>query len=579
VRGVEPLLAGRLFLLLAALLFPALSVHGQALPTIDFTGKPGEKRPELLEDIQRPTLPTLTLPSPAAPTMDNASPFVKSFFVKKIVVAGSTVFSPEEIARVTAPYENRNLTMEGLESLRRELTLLYVSRGYINSGAVIPDQTVTDGQLALRIVEGKLSQITIEGNRWFGESYLRDRIALGAGVPVNILRLQDRLRLMQQDPRIERIHAELRPGAIPGESELKVRVVEKSPFSVGMAFNNYQSPSIGAETGLFTFADQNLTGHGDVLSFTYGYSRGVNPLIDTWYAAPVNAYDTTLSFRYRNTDQKVVDGVFAPLDIVSKTESFEVALRQPVYRTLSQELTLSLSLQPEEEKTYLLGEPFSFSPGMENGKGIAAPLRFGQEWIYRSQRQVIAARSRFSFGLDIMGATTNAESNVPDGRFFAWLGQFQWVRVLDFLDMQLMARTDIQLSADPLLPIEQMGVGGRYTVRGYRENLLTWDEVFIASLETRIPLVQNERWAEYLQVAPFFDYGWGRDKGIPTIGPTNISSIGAGLRWGASLIKSPLQLRSDAEIYWGYQLRTVPDTGGNLQDDGISFQIAVSAVF
>jgi len=576
---MEPLVAARLILLLAALFLPAVSVYGQSLPTLDFTGRPGEKRPELLEQRNLTPLPTLSPPSPSEPAEDNASRLLKTLFVRKIMVTGSTVFSPEQIAKVTAPYVNRNLTMEGLESLRRDLTLLYVNKGYINSGAVVPDQTVMDGQLTLRIVEGKLSHIAIGGNRWFGESYLRDRIALGAGAPVNIVPLRDRLQLLQQDQRIERIQAELRPGARPGESELKVRVVERPPRSVSAAFNNYQSPSIGAERGLVTLGHQNLTGHGDIFSFTYGFSEGLNPLIDTGYAIPVSAWDTTLSFRYRKNDSTVVDDVFGPLDIVTKTESFEAGLRQPVYRTLNQEIALSLSVEREESRSFLSGEPFSFSSGTDNGKAVVVPLRFGQEWTYRSQRQVVAARSRFTFGLDAGGATINSGQNVPDGKFFAWLGQFQWARILGFRDTQLIARADIQRSNDPLLPVEQMAVGGRYTVRGYRESLLVKDDVFIASLETRIPLVQNARWAEYLQLAPFFDYGRGTNVDLPDNGPTDISSVGAGLRWGASPIKGPFDLRCEAEIYWGYRLRNLPRTHDDLQDDGIHFQIAISAFF
>ena len=576
---MEPLLAARLFLLLAALFLPAVTAYGQSLPTLDFTGKTGEKRPELLDQRTRSPLPTLSPPSASEPSTDNASRLLKTLFVRKIVVTGSTVFSPEQIAKVTAPYENRNLTMEGLDSLRRDLTLLYVNKGYINSGAVVPDQTVMDGQLTLRIVEGKLSHIAIGGNRWFGESYLRDRIALGAGAPVNILPLQDRLQLLQQDPRIERIQAELRPGASPGESELTVRVVEKPPRSVSATFNNYQSPSIGAERGLVTLAHQNLTGHGDIFSFTYGYSEGLNPLIDTGYAAPISAYDTTLSFRYRKNDATVVDGVFGPLDIVNKTESFEAGLRQPVYRTLNQEVALSLSVEREESRSFLSGEPFSFSPGSDNGKTIVVPLRLAQEWTYRSQRQVVAARSRMTFGLDAGGATMNSGQNVPDGKFFAWLGQLQWARILDFRDTQVIARADIQRSNDPLLPVEQMAVGGRYSVRGYRESLLVKDDVFIASLEARIPLVQNERWAEYLQLASFLDYGRGTNVDVPDNGPTELSSVGAGIRWGASPVKGPFELRTEAEIYWGYRLRNLPRAHDDLQDDGVHFQIAISAFF
>jgi len=206
-------------------------------------------------------------------------------------------------------------------------------------------------------------------------------------------------------------------------------------------------------------------------------------------------------------------------------------------------------------------------------------LRAAQEFVYRTPNQVIAARSRFSVGVDALGSTIHDDGR-PDSRFFAWLGQFQLVRRLDFLpllfrDTQVIARSDLQVSDDPLLVLEQVAVGGRYTVRGYRENTLVRDNAFLASLEARVPLIRSVPWADYLQLAPFFDYGraWNTDR--DTGEPPDISSVGIGLRWGAS-IRSPVAVRTDLEFYWGYPLRNVDTQGGNAQDDGLHFRFVLT---
>ena len=59
------------------------------------------------------------------------------------------------------------------------LTLHYVNNGYVNSGAVIPDQTVADGVITFDIIEGELTRIDLEGNKWFRDGYIRKRLALG----------------------------------------------------------------------------------------------------------------------------------------------------------------------------------------------------------------------------------------------------------------------------------------------------------------------------------------------------------------------------------------------------------------
>ena len=565
-------------LLTVLVLSYTLPAFCQALHSISPPGRSGDRLPDSIEQKATTEPPVQILPPPqSAPSKESTGTLLTNIYARKIVVTGSTVFTKEEIDKVTAPYENRSVAMEDLESLRRDLTLLYINKGYINSGAVIPDQTVVDGLITLQVIEGKLTDIDLEGNRWFGEAFLRDRIALGASTPVDVYALQNRLQLLQQDQRIQRIQAELRPGANLGESVLKVKVEEKPPFSVWLALNNYQSPTVGGEQGLISLAHQNVTGRGDILSLTYGGSSGVDyPLIDFWYAVPINVHDTTLQFRYRKDEFGVGDDVFGPLDIVSRSESYEVNLRQPVYRTLNQEFALALSLEYETNKNTLLDKPFSFSPGEVNGKSIVVPLRFLQEWTYRTQRQVIAVRSRLSIGLDTWDATINPDKSIPDGQFVSWLGQFQWVRLTDLLDSQLLFRADLQLSDQSLLPIEQIGVGGRYSVRGYRENLLVSDQAFITSLEARIPIVQNKPWADYLQVCPFFDYGRATNKDLPNPSPKDISSVGLGLRWDALGIKSPVTIKPEIEFYWGYALRDIDQSDEDLQDSGIHFQISLT---
>jgi len=501
--------------------------------------------------------------------------------VREIRITGNTIFSAEEIGQVAAPYVNRELTAEDLESLRVALTRLYVNRGYVNSGAILPDQTVTEGVVTYQIIEGGLAGISVEGNRWFRTRYLQDRLSLGAAPPLDANALQRRLQLLLEDPRIQRINAELRPGAKPGEALLDVNVEERFPFRLWLDFDNYQTPSVGAERGLITLEHQNLTGNGDILTLTYGKSSGLDPLLDFRYALPVTRWDTTASFQYRKNTFAVIDQLFSVLKIQSDSEIFTLAVRQPVYRSPATEVALELIGERESEHTFLLGQPFTLTPGARNGESIVTAIRLAQEFVHRSQNQVIAARSRFSVGIEALGSTVH-ERDLPDSRFFAWLGQFQWVRRFGILeafglpDTQLIFRSDLQLANDALLTLEQIAVGGRYTVRGYRENTLVRDNAFLSSVEARVPLVENVPWADYLQLAPFVDYGRAWQSKRPTGEPEYLASVGIGLRWAAT-IRSAVPLRPAFEIYWGHKLKNVVTPGGNLQDKGVHFQFLLGA--
>jgi hemolysin activation/secretion protein len=113
-----------------------------AQTTIDPTGRSGEPPGLLKKEFQRTTPP----PSPVLPLVPlppetgvSPQPGTVRVFVQFVHVIGNTVFSDAEIAEVTAPFQNRTLLTEDLERLRLALTLLYVNKGYLTSGAIIPD--------------------------------------------------------------------------------------------------------------------------------------------------------------------------------------------------------------------------------------------------------------------------------------------------------------------------------------------------------------------------------------------------------------------------------------------------------
>ncbi len=566
-----------------------MPVGAQVLPPVfDPTLRSGEPSGPLKKKFVPPSMPppSPVLPSVPPPPPDGETPTRLSqiqVLVKSIRVTGNTVFSEAEIEAVTKPYINQVLTTEDLERLRLALTLLYVNQGYITSGAVIPDQDVVDGVVHFQIIEGALSRIDVEGTNWFRRGYLGDRLALGAGPPLQMEPLQTRLQLLQQDPRIERINAELRPGDRRGESILNVKITEQSPWKMWLEFSNYQTPAVGAERGLMTVAHQNVTGRGDPLSITYGGSRGVHPIIDVAYTIPLNRYDTTFTASYRRNDFVVVESQFRALDLNSTSEIFGLTLRHPLYRTLTDELAVAITGERLYNKvTSIFDNPGSPSPfingSSDTGVSAVSALRFVQEYVHRTPTSVIAARSRFSVGLDVLNATTNSGVSstglpLPDGRFFSWLGQLQGVRRFDeWWGMQLLGQLNLQLANDRLFPLEQIPLGGRFSVRGYRENTLIRDNGFLFSIESRFPLLRYASGEPLLQFAQFVDVGRSWQAKGETPNPETLASVGLGLRWSVL----PRE-RARFELYWGVPLNHVAHPSGNLQDYGIHLQAVVQA--
>jgi hemolysin activation/secretion protein len=120
---------------------------------------PREPRPQLPEFI-RPAEPGLELPPPPrqrAPRLSQEP----ALFLRGVRFDGNTVLPEQELARIAADFVGRQVSADDLQELRYRLTERYIESGYINSGAVLPDQDVVDGIITYRIIEGQLSGIAV----------------------------------------------------------------------------------------------------------------------------------------------------------------------------------------------------------------------------------------------------------------------------------------------------------------------------------------------------------------------------------------------------------------------------------
>ncbi len=546
------------FLLGILLLFNSSSANAQVPPD------PAEETGPLDQLEPLPTLPPepeepveLEDESPPIPDLENVPPV--SFFVEDIQVVGNTLFQ-SEIEGLISPLEGREITLEELLALRTAITQLYVENGYISSGAFVPtNQVLDDGTVEVQVIEGAIEQLQINGLGHLREGYVRDRVVPATAPPLNVRRLEEALQLLQVDPLLQGVDAELTAGSGPGQNILILDLAEADPFFTTFGFDNARAPSIGSYQGTVSVNHLNVLGFGDRLSASYNLTEGLDTY-DVDYAIPVNGLDGTFAIRYQNAESEIVDEQFRDAGIRSNSETVSINFRQPLTRSLTNEFALSLGLDFRESRSFILDDiPFSFSIGPEEGVSRVRALRFGQEWVNRDINSVVAARSQFSIGLDAFGATVN--NTGTDGHFLAWLGQFQWVEQFSPGTL-LVTRINAQLTPDSLLPLERFSVGGVDTVRGYAQNQIVTDNAITASTEFRFPIADN------LQLTPFVDAGGGWNNLTPNPDPSFLLGLGLGLRWQPNDV---FGMRLD----YGIPIISPGEEGNSLQENGVYFSVSL----
>lgn len=532
---------------------------------------PERPQPQPIPPTQKP----VEIPPTAPPTPEEVLDVPGTITVRQFEFVGNTAFSQAELSQIVSEFVGKPVTFAQLIQAANKVTELYVQRGYITSGAYIPRQEIEAGIVKIQVLEGSLEEIEVNiAKGRLNPDYVRSRIAIATEKPLNVNRLQEALQLLQGDPLIDSLSAELSAGTRPGTNTLTVTVTGADTFNVTLKLDNNRNPSIGSFQRGIEISEANLFGIGDGIRFAY-YNTDGSDRFEGGYTIPVNPYNGTVSFNFAIADNKIVEPPFDRLDIEVDSLDFDLTYRQPVFRKAtaeaSQELALSFTAARRESESKLLGVRYPVFVGAdEEGKTRVSALRFAQEWTQRSRQDVFSARSQFSVGLDLFDATVNDRE--PDSRFFAWRGQLLYLRLLGeatgdpAVGPTLLLRSDIQLAASSLLPFEQFGYGGQATVRGYRQDVLLTDNGIGASAEARLPIARFPGVRGVLQLAPFIDFGagWNADGNNPS---TN-TLVGTGL---GLLLEMGDNFR--ARLDWGIPLVDIDSGDRTWQENGVYFQL------
>ncbi|MDZ4374839.1 MAG: ShlB/FhaC/HecB family hemolysin secretion/activation protein, partial [Phenylobacterium sp.] len=222
-------------------------------------------------------------------------------------------------------------------------------------------------------------------------------------------------------------------------------------------------------------------------------------------------------------------------------------------------------------ETFLLGQPFSFAPGAEDGRAQYTALRLVADYVERNVDRVFAVSLTGVQGLegtrgDIPGLPT------PKKGFHAALAQVNYARRLPAYGIEVRARLSGQWADSVLYSGERFSAGGEYTVRGYRENLLLGDRGVVGSVELargfRLGRPSGGRafdWGAFT-VSAFADGAYLRNKQPPHPVKT-IYSVGSSLAWTPSDALS-------ARITYAKSLKSVEVAGRrDLQDRGFQFRV------
>jgi hemolysin activation/secretion protein len=536
------------------------------------TRPPEPLSPKLPTKPPSPILPPVKLPPSTIPQDEPPQTSQDEVLipVKRIDVLGSSILTPAEIKALVAPLQNKSVKFSQLQEVTDKITQIYQDRNYITSRAVLAPQDIKDGVVTIQVREGALERVDVKragdvvGR--LNDNYIRDRAQQVGAIPLNFSSLEDALQLLRADPLISDIRANLTTGSQANQSVLQITFSEAKSFSIRPFFDNYGNTSTGIFRAGVNLQELNATGNGD--SVLLGYTRsGSSDIYQFNYQYPINPQGGTLGFNFSAGQNPVTEPPFDSLNILTDSQTYELAYRQPLLRSPREEFAIGGSLAFENSGSYFENRSFNFQNfKFDDGRSQSRVLRLSQDYLSRDPRGAWALRSTFNIGLNLLGATIRNDGS-PDGRFFYWIGQILRVERLG-TDKDTLAffRLNMQFAGNQLLSLNRFSIGGPQSVRGYRQNQLTGDNGLQASVELQFPVVRDSEGVSIVKLLPFVEAGtiWNASGS----NPTTQSLIGIGLGATYQPIRN-LLLRLD----YGIPLVNVSNSGNNLQDSGLYFSV------
>ena len=509
--------------------------------------------------------PTVKVKPPAT-----SKPKIALLPIRSIQIKGNTVFSEDKFNSIVQEVEGKDFTqqeyIQTIQNITDKINALYQKDGYI-AAAKPSENDPNRGIIQINITESYLKNIRVEGTQQL-KSYVLNRLQLSNTEIINTAKIEDKLRLLKQDSLFTDVIATIKP-LNNHEKELVVTVKEAPTVAANVSVDNFSPATVGSERVNVGLNYRNLTGLGDEFSANSTISNtGGNKLFAVGYQVPLNAMNGSLQLSATFNSTKVTQSPFDVLNIQGEKQIYEIFYRQPLIRSSTEELALSLGLSIDNGQTFIFDKPTGFGFGPDkDGVSRTSVVAFRQDYRKSDISGNWFLGSEFKIGTGLFNPTTN-DSPVPDGYFLNWSGSLQREQRLSDSN-SLLVRANAQITSDSLLPSQQFIIGGGQSVRGYRQNARSGDNGLSLSIEDRISLNSN------FQIAPFLDLGtvWNVANN-----PNQLSSQPFLISSGLGIIWKPfkfIQLRLD----YAFPFINLQDKGNNIQDDGLYFNINVQPYF
>jgi hemolysin activation/secretion protein len=476
------------------------------------------------------------LPALAADLAADDNP-IGRFEIVRFEVQGSSLVGRDETDRLLAPFTGKDRDFGHVQRALEALEEAYQKIGYNLVKVTLPEQELNQGVVRFMLIETKVNQVSVTGNRYFDEANIRNSLpGLREGLTPNIGKISSSLKLANENPS-KKINLQLQSGDRDDEVNATLNVDDERAWRIGVSLDNTGNDSTGDTHVGVLLQHANVGGRDQVLTLQYTTTLQKPSNISVYgagYHIPLYALGDSVDLfaSYSDVDSGSLTAGILNLQVSGRGSVYGARYNQNLRRVGDYDSRIIYGIDYKDYRNNVTLE------GAQLGNDVTVrPLSvaYAGNWsLSAGQADISVTALRNLPGGDRGGQADfdRIRAGAPANySMLRYAGSFSHALPADWM-MRL--NLNGQYSNDALVPGEQFGAGGGSTVRGFDEREVANDSGHLVSAEIYTPnlCAAIKAYATQCRALAFYDTARVRRNNALSGEATraSIGSVGFGLR-------------------------------------------------
>ena len=528
---------GQLLAFIVILMMASFMIH--AFTRLALAQVPLEGQSEVIEKSLRQSLPKELPPKPKAPEITNKNkPLIRkppagdpTFFIKKIKLTGNTVISDERLMPLVDLGEGKDVSLSILNAIANEVAAVYATEGYLLVRVFVPNQEVKDATVEMVISEGRINKVLVQGNKKLSTEKFQQRMKMVQEEPVLREQTLERVLLELNELMGVKVRAVLKPGDLPGTSDLVMDVTESRPYTFSFDSDNFGSRFTGPVRFGLSMSYANIFTLGDQFATRWTRSEYGQDSYTPFYTVPINSYGTRMKLSYTFLENELKDKL-EYLAAGGSLNSVGLELSHLMHKSQTASFSVRTGLDLKSFENEAQGINTTKDNLMNVSLGFEGNL--SDSFLGRTFYDL-----NFELGLREGDSSRGLVSRAGGhGKIFTTNINVIRLQSAKILNSYFILKFQGQMNNTRALSSYLMGIGGMGSVRGYPLSAYQGDKGYNLSTEYTVPFPWQVKWhrnfpdlSKVLSVVSFLEHGkiFVRDKRAGEV-DQEITTAGGGLK-------------------------------------------------